>query len=184
MDHGTVKASGGASDVCDEYQDFVRQKEGEEKAVQAAAQPQLQPTKDTDGVPIKLIEACVCDEQDRPRDLFSIGETIRVRVVADAHDYEEVPMFAIGIVRNDGVSLYGLTTEMDGVQPRSMGGRRYGLIYELPKALLLPGRYEIRMHTLDRLGVRLMDTKIQEIVIRGDSKEFGIYRVEHRWLDP
>ena len=93
-------------------------------------------------------------------------------------------MFAIGIVRNDGVSLYGLTTEMDGVQPRSMGGRRYGLIYELPKALLLPGRYEIRMHTLDRLGVRLMDTKIQEIVIRGDSKEFGIYRVEHRWLDP
>jgi lipopolysaccharide transport system ATP-binding protein len=182
LDHGTIKASGRASDVCDEYQDFVRRKEGEEKAVEPPAPAQT--AKDIAGVPIELIEACVCDEQDRPRDLFGIGETIRVRVVADAHDYEEVPMFAIGIVRNDGVSLYGLTTEMDGVQPRSMGGRRYGLVYELPKTQLLPGRYEIRMHTLDRLGVRLMDTKIQEIVIRGDSNEFGIYRVEHRWLDP
>jgi len=93
-------------------------------------------------------------------------------------------MLSIGIVRNDGAALYGLTTEMDDVQPRSMGGSRYGLVLELPKAQLLPGRYEIRMHTLDRLGVRLMDTKVQEIVIRGETGELGIYRVEHRWLDP
>ena len=182
LDHGSMVASGRASDVCDEYQDFVRRKEGEEAAVQPAAQAPV--AKQTGGVPIAFIEARICDEQGRERDLFSIGETIQIYMVADAHDYEEVPMLGIGIVRNDGAAVYGLTTEMDGVQPRSMGGSRYGLVFELPKAQLLPGRYEVRMHTLDRLGVRLMDTRVQEIVIRGDTTEFGMYRLDHRWLDP
>jgi len=182
LDHGTVKASGHALDVCDEYQDFVRQKEGEDKAVQAAVPARA--ATPSDAIPVGFIEARVCDEEGRERDLFSVGETIRVRMVADAHDYKEVPMLSVGIVRNDGAALYGLTTEMDGVQPRRMGGSRYGLVFELPKAQLLPGRYEIRMHTLDRLGVRLMDTKVQEIVIRGETKELGMYRIEHRWLDP
>jgi len=182
LDHGVIRASGRASDVCDDYQDFVRRKEGEERAAQAAVQaPALLRM---DGTPVELVEARVCDEQGKERDLFSIGETIRVVMVADAHDYEEVPMLSVGIVRNDGADLYGLTTEMDGVQPRSLGGSRYGLVFELPKVQLLPGRYEIRMHTLDRLGVRLMDTKVQEIVIRGETAELGMYRVEHRWLDP
>jgi ABC-type polysaccharide/polyol phosphate transport system ATPase subunit len=81
LDHGTIKASGRASDVCDEYQDFVRQKEGEDGAAQLAAQART--TRDTDGVPVELVEACICDEQGRERDLFSVGETIRVRMVAD-----------------------------------------------------------------------------------------------------
>ena len=182
LDHGTIKASDRASEVCDEYQDFVRRKEGEDKAVQLAAQAGT--SENIGGMPVELIEACVCDEQGRERDLFGVGETIRVRMVADAHDYEEIPMLSVGIVRNDGADLYGLTTEMDGVQPRSMGGSRYGLIFELPKAQLLPGRYEVRMHTLDRLGVRLMDSKVQEIIIRGETHELGMYRLEHRWLDP
>lgn len=182
LDHGRIMRIGRASEVCDEYQDFVRRKEREEGAAQSAAPTPA--AKQTHGIPVELIEARICDEQGRERDLFSVGETIRVRMVADAHDYKEIPMLSIGIVRNDGAALYGLTTEMDDVQPRSMGGSRYGLVLELPKAQLLPGRYEIRMHTLDRLGVRLMDTKVQEIVIRGETGELGIYRVEHRWLDP
>jgi lipopolysaccharide transport system ATP-binding protein len=74
LDHGTIKASGPASDVCDEYQDFVRQKEGEDGAAQLAAQART--TRDTDSVPVELVEACICDEQGRERDLFSVGETI------------------------------------------------------------------------------------------------------------
>jgi len=182
LDHGKIMAIGRASEVCDEYQDFVRRKEAEEQAVQAAVS--ATPATVADCSPVELIEARVCDEQGKDRDLFNLGETIRVRMVADAHDYEETPILAVGIVRNDGVSLYGVSTEMDGIQPKAMGGRRYGLVYELPNARLLPGRYEVRMHAADQAGLRVLDTKVQEILIRGETKEFGIFRVEHRWLDP
>jgi lipopolysaccharide transport system ATP-binding protein len=182
LDHGRVKAIGQASEVCDEYQDFVRQKEGEDRAAQAhlSAAPAHRP----DGLPVELVEARVCDEQGRERDLFEMGETIRVHLVADAHDYDETPTLAVGFVRNDGVPLYGVSTEIDGVQPKRLTGQRYGKVFELPNAQLLPGRYEVRMHAADRPGLRVLDTKVQEIVIRGETKEFGICRAEHRWLDP
>jgi len=182
LDRGKVMALGPASQVCDEYQDFVRRKEGEERASQAALS--APPAVEAGCLPVELIEARVCDEQGRDRDIFDLGETIRVRMVADAHDYEETPMLVVGIVRNDGVALYGVSTEIDGVRPKPLGERRYGLVFEIPQARLLPGRYEVRMHAFDRLVLRVLDTKVQEIVIRGETKELGIYRVEHRWLDP
>jgi len=182
LDHGRIKAIGHASEVCDEYQDFVRRKEGEAAAAQAARV--VAPAQDAGGLPVELVEARVCDEQGRDRDLFEMGETIRIRMVADAHDYEETPSFAVGLVRNDGVALYGVSTEIDGVRPKALGGRRYGLVFELPRARLLPGRYEVRMHAFDRPLLRVLDSKVQEIVIRGETKELGICRVEHRWLEP
>ena len=182
LDHGKVMAIGRASNVCDEYQDFVRRKEGEERASQAA--PSAPPAAEAGGLPVELIEARVCDELGRDRDIFDLGESIRIRMVADAHDYEETPMLAVGIVRNDGVALYGVSTEIDGVRPKPLGERRYGLVFEMPQVRLLPGRYEVRMHVFDRSVLRILDTKVQEIVIKGETQELGIYRVEHRWLDP
>jgi lipopolysaccharide transport system ATP-binding protein len=182
LDHGKVMTVGRASQVCDDYQDFVRRKEGEERAAQGDGVAPSAPQGGT--LPVELIEARVCDGDDKDRDLFDLEQSIRVRMVVDARDYEEIPTLAVGIVRNDGLALYGVSTEMEGVQPASLGGRRYGVVFELPHACLLPGRYEIRMHAADRPGLRVLDTKVQEIVIRGETKEFGIYRVTHRWLDP
>lgn len=182
LDHGKVMALGPAAEVCDEYQDFVRHKEGEERAAVAGSSPSAATSGNC--LPVELIEARVGDGEGRDRDLFAIGETIQVRMIAHAHDYEEVPILAVGIVRNDGVAIYGVSTEMDGVQPKALGARRYGIICELPKAGFLPGRYEVRMHAADRSGLRVLDTKVQEIVVRGETKEFGICRLDHGWLDP
>lgn len=182
VDHGKIMALGRASEVCDEYQNFVRRQDGEERVAQALVSGEE--AQGSGFLPVELIEARVCDEDGRDRDLFDLEQSIRVRMVVDARDYEEIPTLAVGIVRNDGLALYGVSTEMEGVQPTSLGGRRYGIVLELPKARLLPGRYEVRMHAADRPGLRILDTKVQEIVIRGETKEFGIYRVEHRWLDP
>jgi ABC-type polysaccharide/polyol phosphate transport system ATPase subunit len=182
LDHGSIKAIGRASEACDEYQDFVRQKEGEDRV--APADAATAPAHQAAGLAVELVEARVCDEQGRARDLFELGETIRVYLVADAHDYEETPAFAVGLVRNDGVALYGVSTEIDGVQPNRLSGQRYGMIFELPRIQLLPGRYEVRMHACDRSVLRILDTKVHEIVVRGEVKEIGIYRVEHRWLEP
>jgi lipopolysaccharide transport system ATP-binding protein len=182
LDHGKIMAIGRASEVCDEYQDFVRRKEGEERAQQVATTAAS--AQGVGALPVELIEARVCDGDGKDRDLFDLEQSIRVRMVVDARDYQEIPTLAVGIVRNDGLALYGVSTEMEGVQPTSLGGRRYGVVFEMPHACLLPGRYEIRMHAADRPGIRILDTKVQEIVIRGETKEFGIYRVEHRWLEP
>lgn len=91
------------------------------------------------------------------------------------------PVLAVGIVRLDGTPVYGVSSEMDGARPVliAAGCHRFRLSFvQLP---LLPGGYALRMHALDPEGLRLFDTAEWEFFVRGESREFGIVRLPHRW---
>ncbi|MGH8122404.1 MAG: Wzt carbohydrate-binding domain-containing protein, partial [Rudaea sp.] len=91
------------------------------------------------------------------------------------------PVVAFGILRADGSAVYGVSTEMDGVQPFAESANVYVAEIEFANLALLPGAYAIRAHPLDSEGVRLFDTLERGIVVRGHSREFGLIRLDHTW---
>jgi lipopolysaccharide transport system ATP-binding protein len=91
------------------------------------------------------------------------------------------PVVLVGIVRADGTPVYGVATDMDGVQPRRVAPDRYAFALTLPSVTLLPGKYFIRAHALDPEGVRLFDNVERPLVVTGETREIGLVRLEHRW---
>lgn len=92
------------------------------------------------------------------------------------------PIIAIGIVRADGTPVYGVSSEMDGYQPmlNDAGESHCTLRFDEPQ--LLPGSYTVRVHPLDPEGLRVFGTVERALVVRGNTSEFGLVRLAHRWL--
>jgi lipopolysaccharide transport system ATP-binding protein len=82
------------------------------------------------------------------------------------------PHVAVGIVRADGTPVYGTSSEIERVTPVRTGADH----------VLLPGGYTLKMHAMDPEGLRLFDTVERGLVVRGNSREFGLVRLDHRWL--
>jgi lipopolysaccharide transport system ATP-binding protein len=117
--------------------------------------------------------------QDAP---LQLDHGARLRVRATVHSREgRAPVVIFGIARADGTPVYGFSTEMDGVTPLADGPGRFVVEVEFPHLTLLPGAYVVKAHPLDSEGVRLFDTIERPLTIRGQSREFGLVRIEHRW---
>ena len=94
------------------------------------------------------------------------------------------PHLALGIVRADGTPVYGTGSEFDGATPERLGDDAFGYAIRFPHLALLPGSYVVRAHALDPEGMRLFDCLERVLVVRGASREFGLVRLEHEWLEP
>jgi lipopolysaccharide transport system ATP-binding protein len=95
-----------------------------------------------------------------------------------------VPVAAFGIVRADGTPVYGTTSEIDAARPPESADGLARFRVELPDLHLLPGAYSVRFHALDPEGLRIFDTLERGFVVRGASRELGVVRLKHRWVDP
>jgi lipopolysaccharide transport system ATP-binding protein len=93
------------------------------------------------------------------------------------------PVVLIGIVRADGTSVYGVSTEMDRAAPRRIAADRFAYSLTFPNLSLLPGKYVIRAHALDPEGLRLFDHVEAPLLVRGEAREYGVVRLPHRWGD-
>jgi lipopolysaccharide transport system ATP-binding protein len=117
-----------------------------------------------------------------PPDYVAQGGTLRVRGELFSPDGRE-PVVLVGIVRADGTPVYGVATDMDRASPRRLADDRYAFALDLPDLALLPGKYVVRAHALDPEGVRLFDHVERPFVVTGDSRELGLVRLSHRWVD-
>jgi lipopolysaccharide transport system ATP-binding protein len=106
--------------------------------------------------------------------------TLRVNVLVHSRD-GRVPVVVVGIARIDGTPVYGVSTEMDGVQPVAEDATTFRVEVEFPSLCLLPGSYVVKAHPLDSEGVRLFDTIERQLTVRGNSREFGLVRLSHTW---
>jgi lipopolysaccharide transport system ATP-binding protein len=91
------------------------------------------------------------------------------------------PVLAVGLVRVDGTPIYGVTSDMEAVRPERLEPRRYRFRLRFPALSLLPGSYTLRVHPMDPEGIRLFETEERVITVRGESREFGMVRLPHRW---
>ncbi len=92
------------------------------------------------------------------------------------------PHVAIGVVRADGTAVYGTSSEIEGVRAEARAGGLFGLTLCFDAVTLLPGQYSLKVHALDPEGLRVFDSEVRELVVRGESREFGLVRMAHRWL--
>lgn len=183
LQHGRVRSIGASHAVVQEYLEYIAE---QEKGVK--------PERETKSEVEKGAEVALGAGENRVREVrvfngkgeepgeFHLGQPLRVHVTVETGVGEEKPpVVHIGLVRADGVPVYGVSTDMDDVTPRRIGERLYTVRYELPELSLLPGRYVLRVHSMDGAGLRLFDTLEREIVVRGDTRELGLCRLPHRW---
>ena len=172
---GAIAASGDVFDVTQAYLAYQETK--------SVAAPPARGNIVAQGLEFHLLDLALNgDTQDVPL-VLERGAGVRVRVRVYSRDGRE-PVITVGIVRADGTPVYGVSSEMDGVRARRESENVYAAEIEFPDLPLLPGSYSIRAHPLDPEGVRLFDTLERALVIRGESREFGLVRLQHRWIEP
>jgi len=94
-----------------------------------------------------------------------------------------VPVVVFGIVRADGTPVYGVSSEMDGVRLQHESSNVYVAEIVFPELALLPGAYVVKAHPLDPEAIRLFDTLERGLTVSGQSREFGMVRLRHQWLN-
>jgi len=92
-----------------------------------------------------------------------------------------VPHIGVGLLRADGTPVYGTTSEIDAAAARRVDASHVRYVLRFDALPLLPGGYTIKLHALDPEGIRLFDTVERGMIVRGQSREFGLVRLAHRW---
>ena len=90
----------------------------------------------------------------------------------------------VGWLKADGTPVYGTSSEIDGVAAEPLGGGRFRFVVDFPSLPMLPGAYRLRTIALDAEGLRLFDQVEREVTVRGESREFGVVALAHRWQGP
>lgn len=169
---GSVAAYGNVFDVTQAYLAYQERRSGE----QAARSQKIDSTQEFAVVGVALNGVAA----DRPT-VLERGADLQVEARIHSRD-GRLPVVAFGLARADGTPVYGVTTEMESVAPVRESDVFVARI-DFPRLPLLPGSYSLRVHSMDSEGVRAFDTVERAITIRGESREFGLVRLEHRWPD-
>jgi lipopolysaccharide transport system ATP-binding protein len=93
------------------------------------------------------------------------------------------PTALVGVMRADGTPVYGVGSDFDGIAAERLDGQHFRYRVRFEGLPLLPGSYSLRGHAMDPEGLRLCDTAEIRFTVRGESRELGMVRLPHRWLD-
>lgn len=92
-----------------------------------------------------------------------------------------VPVIGMGVLKIDGTPIYGGVSEEDGFKPIQLADKQFGFRLWFRDIQLLPGKYTLRGHTMDPEGIRLFDTQECVLTVTGQTREFGLCRLQHEW---
>jgi lipopolysaccharide transport system ATP-binding protein len=82
----------------------------------------------------------------------------------------------------DGTAVYGSLSNDNGFEPVRLASDTFAFAVRFDALALLPGKYRLRAHALDDAGLRLFDTIEVEFVVTGQTRDFGVVGLPHRWL--
>jgi len=169
--HGRVRMRGSSFDVTREYLTYHEEKRGKP----GSEAPRL-----AQGTVPKIIDAWTEDAGGLRATTFRQGEPLVLQGTAYEPD-DRPPVLLFGIVRVDGTSIYGSHSNETGFQPVRLGPNRFGFAVFFEALQLLPGKYLLRVHTLDAEGLRLFDTVELQFVVRGETRDYGVVSLPHQW---
>ena len=172
LNHGRVEQYGNVFDVSQAYLAWHERKQsvGEKQVTKTAGQE------------FEVEELEVNGTGGELPTVLSMGEALVLRMRIRSRE-NRLPVAFFGITRADGTPVYGVSSEMDEVAVRQENDEAYSATIEFPAINLLPGGYNLRAHVLDTEGVRLFDTQERGLMVRGETREFGMVRLQHRWID-
>ncbi|WP_440225640.1 ABC transporter ATP-binding protein [Dokdonella sp. MW10] len=169
LKHGEVAAHGDVYDVTQAYLAWHERKSGDAPVARVAAA----------GQEFSIASMAVDGDDGQTPVVVSTGARVDVRMRLRSRD-GRVPIAMLGLARADGTAVYGVSTDMDGVVP-CRDGDGFVACITLDDLALLPGSYTLRAHVMDTEGLRLFDTEERTLTVRGESREFGLVRLAHRW---
>ncbi|MEM1411691.1 MAG: ABC transporter ATP-binding protein, partial [Pseudomonadota bacterium] len=113
---------------------------------------------------------------------IDLGASLTVELTLQTPDGRP-PIGMVGIVRLDGTPVYGISTEGKSEALKCVDSEKglYRLSLTFDALNLLPGQYQVRGHAMDPEGLRVCDTAERMLRVRGETREFGLVRLEHRW---
>jgi lipopolysaccharide transport system ATP-binding protein len=171
LDHGKMRLFGRAFDVTREYLTYHEEKRRGQSAVNRAPASMLVPR----------VEAIWTERPDgEAASTFEAGSDVTVQANIFGPD-DRAPVLLFGIVRADGTPVFGTHSNENRFTPRRLDTNRFAFALRLEKLGLLPGKYSVRAHALDPEGLRMCDTLEAQFVVSGDSRDYGLVRLEHRW---
>lgn len=175
LDRGRVRLEGDVFEVSQAYEAAQAAKAAGEAAREAAAA----------GVPAEVVITAFRANGDDGEGPVALGQggALAVEIELAARDGRR-PVAMLGCLHADGTPVYGTSSEIDGAAPEPLGGGRFRFRLDFPALPLLPGRYRLRAIALDAEGLRLFDQRERELVVGGQSREFGLVRLPHAWRSP
>ncbi|HEX5694001.1 MAG TPA: ABC transporter ATP-binding protein, partial [Arenimonas sp.] len=176
LQDGKLRAIGDVFEVSQAYEAAQAEKSAGEVASEAAAQS---------GQPAEIsVESMRLQGEDGDQALaLGQGADLDCELVLRSRD-GRAPVAMLGWLHADGTPVYGVSSDMDAAVPEALGEGRFRFHVRFDALPLLPGRYRLRAVALDTEGLRLFDQREREILVRGESREFGLVRLPHRWGRP
>jgi len=170
VQQGKARMFGDAFDVTREYLAYHEEKRSREAPIGRA--PPGSPVPRIEQVTVKPLQG----------ETFETEGGLRVSGTFSSPD-ERAPVALVGIVRADGTPVFGTHSDENGFALRPLGDRRFGFTLRIEPLALLPGRYTVRVHSLEAEGLLMTDTIETRITVAGRSRDYGLVRLEHRWQD-
>jgi lipopolysaccharide transport system ATP-binding protein len=169
--HGKVRMEGDSFDVTREYLTYHEEKNAPRDAAPRVPQGRV----------ARVLRAWTEDGHGRAATTFEIGQALVLQGTVFEPD-DRPPVVLFGVVRADGTSVYGSHSSESGYEPHRIAPREFAFAVRFEPLQLLPGKYRLRVHVLDAEGLRLFDTLETEIVVRGQTRDYGVVAMPHRWL--
>lgn len=127
-----------------------------------------------------LLSMLLNDQPGQEGAILPMGASLRVSGRVFSPD-DRAPTVLVGIVRKDGMPIYGVSSEMDGHVLVRVAPNEFAYDFEIPELSLLPGEYTLKGHALDPEAYRLFDEITADLTVLGESREMGVCRLPHRW---
>jgi lipopolysaccharide transport system ATP-binding protein len=167
---GAVRMQGEAFDVTREYLTYHQEKTAAERPEQRAS-----------GSLPRIVAAWTERSDGAAAATFRHGESLVLQGTAfDPEDRPPVLLF--GIVRADGTPVYGSHSNEGRYEPVRIAPQEFAFSVRFDAIALLPGKYRLRLHTLDPSGLRLFDTLEVDFVVTGETRDYGLVGLPHAWL--
>ncbi|HET7595331.1 MAG TPA: ABC transporter ATP-binding protein [Burkholderiales bacterium] len=168
---GKIRLSGSSFDVTREYLTYHEEKTSRAREARRAQ-----------GNLTRILDAWI-ERDDGTRDTtFRRGEPLVLQALAYEPD-DRAPVMLFGIVRADGTAVYGSHSDEGGYQPRRIEPQQFAFAVRFDGLSLLPGKYQMRVHSLDPEGLRLFDTLELPFVVTGETRDYGLVELPHAWRE-
>lgn len=178
LEHGRIRSAG---DVYDVTQDYLAAQE--RRIAREAGMAPKESAGTVAGIEFSLSAVRINGHDAETPAYVAAGDTLVLDLDIRTREGRS-PVAAFGIVRADGTPVYGTTSEIDAASAAGSTDALARFRIELPDLALLPGAYSVRFHALDPEALRIFDTLERGFVVRGHTRELGVVRLAHRWVQP
>jgi lipopolysaccharide transport system ATP-binding protein len=175
LHQGQAASQGEAAGVVEAYENYLREREAQSIAPPEAAE--LAGPKPFPWIAGITVEP---DGADEPRDQFTIGDDLVVKVRYRVPSPPTPVNVGIIITRNDGVQCFGTGTHFSRVEPPPRSGVA---CLCFPKVNLLSGEYCLSVYLLDETGLHIYDQRLRAVKFNvvDTGPEIGVAHVPHVW---